>query len=239
MNLVLWPAFPVGSVLWYIVTAVAMIFLAEFIAGYKTRRALSTVAIWAAVTTVFGDMTLLQIPQQIMIDPYGSAFKVLAFFALGAIWCLASWIIICCERNENYCDLKYEWLREKGLNPPQPRYRLLRTIGPEIPEELRAEWTNHICKLEQFSRLTRKGWWEFVLNERRPIIKLHWWDYKARHAREICFWFLLLPYWAFNGLIRGFARKVMRCISGLGEMISNWVFVGVDKDFEVPNDGKR
>jgi hypothetical protein len=248
-NLVLKPIFVFGSIPWIVVSVAAFLLLSYALFERRNSIAFSAVGAWLGLTIVFGDMTLIN---HIMTDPIGSAILVLEIIGAGALWCLFAWGITTVKRRQKYEKLKFDWLRSKGIEVVNTGgWSIFSKKEITIPVHLRQAWTEYLCSKDEYhSEFSPNGWWVRVggnainnerdlhfnsnITNRKPVVKLYWWDYSKKHVREIVFWIPLSIWWVLTGMGGFVSRRVVKSISFIGEYISSFAFRGVDKDFEVP-----
>lgn len=250
LNLVVWPIFVFGSIPWIVLTAAAFLLLGFGLYERKNKVAYTAITAWLVLSIVFGDMTLIG---YIIADPWGSALAVLEIIGMGAAWCLIAWGIQTCSRRAAYEKLKFDWLRSKGIDIQNyGGWSIFSRKEINIPLNLRQAWTDHLCSLDEYhSEFNPKGWWERVdgpkptrydigyshnVTKKRPVVKLHWWDYSKKHIREIIFWLPLSIWWVVTNAGKFIGRRIIKSISFIGDYISNLAFRGVDKDFEIPKE---
>jgi len=138
------------------------------------------------------------------------------YLVVGAIWSVIRWIVFVYDSLSAYAEEKLEWLNRKGL-----------TGVDEIPEGLKAEWTEYLRAGSQWVRKvwdTDKGTYRLDIS---VIPKL--WDHASRATLWGSFWPWSLLQTAGRFLLRLLWRYVIR-------KIYEWIDSMVGRLFREPND---
>lgn len=151
------------------------------------------------------------------------------YIALGAIWGVIKWYFFVCNKLDEYETTKYEWLKSQGVD------------AKEIPDSLKVRYLDWIVKNTGYARMEKvyddkaEEWIE------KPVLRIkpRGWENKAKITAWMAYW----PWSFFWTMLADFFKQIFRHIQRLLgnflDVISNFVFRNVDKDFEIGDAGEK
>lgn len=228
--------FVLFSPLWWTLLLVASIGIIYSSELEENAGAWSTTCFVVAVALLcfFGQPTL---PELLMVNPLWFIGACFGTYILGScIYGLTRWWWFCCQKHDEYEQVKLTWLREKNVS------------DRDVPDALKTEFGDYLIEYCGTSVAMQKGhdkwkksvWLDYAEGNRVTIDpRIRPWDY----ANKIFLWMAYWPWSLFwtlcHDMIVNFFTWLRKSLVNMMDGISKSVFRNVGNDFKIEPKGKK
>ena len=212
--------FVLGSPFWWLLLFAGSCFLIRLIESEEFAGAFAVVCGWALLVTFFGSG--VEQLKWVSVNPGHFISIIGAYIAVGAVWGIIKWYLYVCKKLDEYESLKYEWLKDKGVD------------SKTIPDSLKIAWLDYLVKNSKYVTKkkvydeTTKTWTE------KPIVQVQprAWLNKSRITSWMAYWPWSMFWTLLADVLRQVFEKIQKLLGNLMDSISNMVFKHVDSDFQ-------
>lgn len=208
--------FAVGTFWFWALIAAEIILLFVFVEYENGIGATISLAIFAALLQWCGKVDLFG---YVIQHPVVVLMALVAYLLLGTVWGVIKWRIFCADRLDDYEELKYEFLKGKGL-PASTK---------TVPVELRKEWSEKVERTKDYRTN------QTIADV--PSARVH----KAMIMRWMSLWVISILWSFLNDFLKRVFQSVYKKIAAFLQRIAANVWSGgnVADDLNVPTEAPR
>jgi hypothetical protein len=196
--------FALGTIGFWILIPLAVIFLFFMVEHEKPGWATLSLIFVGLVLAYFGDVNLWFIARE---NPMSALLMVVSYFGMGALWSIGKWWFLVRERRSNYQDFRDEFMKYQKLDPKA-----------EIPNELKKTFK------ERIEGRTKYNGGDKPIS--KPLIREH----KGILTLWMTYWPWSMTWTLLNDPVKKAFRWVLDQLQGVYQRIADSIFKGVEKD---------
>ena len=197
-------AFAVGSLLWWLLTAVFVIGLCWSMAAESGFGATVCVIIYVLFLQFICHVNIFGLAST---NPLTFISVILSYLAVGVIWSFAKWYFYLSNFVDKYKEARMDWLTNKMRGSAI-------SLFTQVPDELKEEWKEHVKN-------------SYGILE-RPSVSQN----KARIARWITYWPASLIWSVIDDMLKAIVKRIIAVLDSWYQGILRNVYRSVDRDME-------